>query len=419
MTSDAMSGSPPGPAPAPAQKAPGDESGWTAAVRNRVEQTLPLTELLPTKQPAYIGSWVYSFGVICIAALVWVVVSGVVLAFFGSAWWHISAVGHFFNSVHFWSVQMFFIFLVLHLWGQYWGAGWRDGRATTWMVGVVIFLVSVVTAFTGYLIQQNFDSQWIAINAKDGINSTGIGRPVQRAQLRPAVRPPRDALPDRGDAAGGAPHHPGAQPRRGAADRRSHACGRCGRSVEMRRGRVDKETYYRGVRMIPYDLLKELSIATIGILVVVLVLSVALSSPDIPSVTIQSWAKADPVDFVTTAEAELAGTSDVASYGPPYNNGTGSVQTWGFLNPQTWGGVHVPTNAANDFVLQPLTQATPGDTDLAAAMQTYSAATADQQTSVADQVRRRACQCHRRQRRQRRRWRAAITVRCRCSWTAC
>ncbi len=173
MTSDAMSGPPSGPAPAPA-KAP-DESGWTAAVRNRVEQTLPLTELLPTKQPAYIGSWVYSFGVICIAALVWVVVSGVVLAFFGSAWWHISAVGHFFNSVHFWSVQMFFIFLVLHLWGQYWGAGWRDGRATTWMVGVVIFLVSVVTAFTGYLIQQNFDSQWIAINAKDGINSTGLG----------------------------------------------------------------------------------------------------------------------------------------------------------------------------------------------------------------------------------------------------
>jgi ubiquinol-cytochrome c reductase cytochrome b subunit len=65
--------------------------------------------------------------------------------------------------------------MVLHLWGQYWGAGWRDGRAKTWMVGVVLFLVSVVTAFTGYLIQQNFDSQWIAVNAKDAVNSTGLG----------------------------------------------------------------------------------------------------------------------------------------------------------------------------------------------------------------------------------------------------
>jgi len=148
---------------------------WTAAVRDRVARTLPLTELLPTSQPKYIASWVYVFGVVTIAALVWVLISGVVLAFFGSAWWHVSSVGRFFNSIHFWAVQMFFIFMVLHLWGQYWGAGWRDGRARTWMVGVVIFLVSIVTAFTGYLIQQNFDSQWIALNAKDAINSTGLG----------------------------------------------------------------------------------------------------------------------------------------------------------------------------------------------------------------------------------------------------
>ena len=131
--------------------------------------------MLPTKQPAYVGSWVYVFGVVTIAALFWVVLSGVVLAYFGSAWWHVSSIGHFFNSIHFWSVQMFFIFMVLHLWGQFWGAGWRDGRAKTWMVGVVIFSVSIGTAFTGYVIQQNFDSQWIAINAKDAINSTGLG----------------------------------------------------------------------------------------------------------------------------------------------------------------------------------------------------------------------------------------------------
>jgi quinol-cytochrome oxidoreductase complex cytochrome b subunit len=173
------------PAPAPAgtdpplraalEPAGAPEAGWTAAVRNRLNRRLPLTELLPSRQPAYVGSWVYVFGVVTIAALVWVVISGVILAFFGSAWWHISSVGRFFNSVHFWSVQMFFIFMVLHLWGQYWAAGWRDGRAKTWMVGVVIFLVSIVTAFTGYLVQENFASQWIAVNAKDAVNSIGLG----------------------------------------------------------------------------------------------------------------------------------------------------------------------------------------------------------------------------------------------------
>ena len=41
-----------------------DETGWTASVRRRVEKTLPIAELLPTKQPAYVGSWVYVFGAV-------------------------------------------------------------------------------------------------------------------------------------------------------------------------------------------------------------------------------------------------------------------------------------------------------------------------------------------------------------------
>lgn len=148
---------------------------WTGALRQRLAQGLPIERLLPDRQPVYVGSWVYVFGVITIAALVWTIASGVVLAFFGPQWWHTSAAGHFFNSLHFWSVQLFFVFMVLHLWGQFFMAAWRDGRAPTWMIGAVIFLVSIAAAFTGYLAQQNLDSQWIAANAKDAINSSGVG----------------------------------------------------------------------------------------------------------------------------------------------------------------------------------------------------------------------------------------------------
>jgi hypothetical protein len=147
----------------------------------------------------------------------------------------------------------------------------------------------------------------------------------------------------------------------------------------VKTSKVDKKTYYRGVRMIPYDLLKEVTIAMIGVLGLVLVLSAVLSSPDVPSVTLQTWSKADPVDFLTTASGELAGTTVVASYGAPYNSGSGSVQSWGPLAPQQWAGVHVPINAPNDFVLQPLTQATAGDSELALALTTYNAASGDQQ----------------------------------------
>ena len=131
--------------------------------------------MLPDRQPYYVGSWVYVFGVMTIASLIWVFVSGIVLSIFGPQWWHSSGIGRFVNSVHFWSVQAFFVFIVLHLWGQYFKAGWRDGRAGTWVVGVVVFALSIVTAFTGYVSQQNFDSQWIAVNAKDAVNGTGVG----------------------------------------------------------------------------------------------------------------------------------------------------------------------------------------------------------------------------------------------------
>jgi len=54
-------------------------------------------------------------------------------------------------------------------------AAWRGRRLATWITGGIAFLASIITAFTGYLIQTNFDSQWIASEGKDGFNSMGIG----------------------------------------------------------------------------------------------------------------------------------------------------------------------------------------------------------------------------------------------------
>ena len=43
------------------------------------------------------------------------------------------------------------------------------------MTGAIVFLVAIGAAFTGYLSQQNFDSQWIASEGKDGLNAIGVG----------------------------------------------------------------------------------------------------------------------------------------------------------------------------------------------------------------------------------------------------
>ncbi len=136
---------------------------------------LPPGKLLPDRQPAYVSSWVYVFGVATLVALGIAIVSGFAIALGGADWWHTNPVGHFFNSLHLWSVELFMAFMVIHLWGKFWMAAWRGRRTLTWMTGVVAFVASVVECFTGYLSQQNFDSQWISTNGKDAINATGLG----------------------------------------------------------------------------------------------------------------------------------------------------------------------------------------------------------------------------------------------------
>ncbi|MFE1314254.1 cytochrome b N-terminal domain-containing protein [Streptomyces sp. NPDC058755] len=149
--------------------------GWTGAVRRRAVAALPPDKLLPDTQPAYMASWIYVFGVLTAASLIVVLVTGGVLALKGPAWWHVSGTGKYVNGLHLWSVELFMFFMVIHLWGKFFMAAWRGRRAATWITGAVCFFTSIGTAFTGYLVQQNFDSQWIAGQAKDGLNSVGIG----------------------------------------------------------------------------------------------------------------------------------------------------------------------------------------------------------------------------------------------------
>jgi quinol-cytochrome oxidoreductase complex cytochrome b subunit len=151
------------------------DRSWTLGVRERALASWPPEKLLADRQPSYVSSWIYVFGVLSIAALIVLIGSGMILSLKGPAWWHYTGVGHFFNSIHLWAVELFFFFMVVHLWGKYWMAAWRGGRKKVWMTGAVIFLVAIPCALTGYVSQQNFDAQWISTQAKDAMNAIGAG----------------------------------------------------------------------------------------------------------------------------------------------------------------------------------------------------------------------------------------------------
>jgi hypothetical protein len=128
-----------------------------------------------------------------------------------------------------------------------------------------------------------------------------------------------------------------------------------------------------------YDLVKEASIALGIVLAITLLLTILFSSPDEKPSTVQSWARTDPVDFVTTATTELDGSSTTGGYGPPYNHAS-SGQHLGPIHLQKWLGVSHPVNTAQDFVLAPLRSIT-GQPALQAAVTKYENAPDKTQTA--------------------------------------
>jgi hypothetical protein len=379
------------PAPAPAEvpldAAPqgewaanlGDDADarmWTSRTRRWALRTLPPRKLLPDRQPAYVASWVYVFGVATLAALGVAIVSGLVIAIGGTDWWHINPVGHFFNSTHLWSVELFMAFMVIHLWGKFWMAAWRGRRALTWITGVVAFAASVVEAFTGYLTQQNFDSQWIATNGKDAFNAVGVGAFFNVMNFGQMLLWHIVLVPIILIALVGA-HILLVRVRGVAHPLPAKRIGWRDRAARQAAKQADAAPWRGPTRR--YDILKEGTIATAIALALVLVMAAVLSSPDVPSVSVQSWAKVAPADFLGTAAGELNGTAGAASYGPPYNHGTDAVQQVGPVNWQTLAGVTQPVNGAQDYVITPLKKLAPFSPALNAALTTYTNAPADQQ----------------------------------------
>ena len=184
-------------------------------------------------------------------------------------------------------------------------AAWRGRRAMTWITGAVAFLASIGTAFTGYLVQTNFDSQWISFEAKDGLNAVGIGAFFNVTNLgqmlllhacllplvvgvivvwhvllvrRRGVVPPIDAV----DSASRPQLRP-AVPTGGGGPVMSIRTTNRSPSPDIA-AREWKGPWRR------YDIVKEGVIAVVVVSVLTVLLAGLFSSPDEPQLTFQGWA---------------------------------------------------------------------------------------------------------------------------------
>jgi hypothetical protein len=244
------------------------------------------------------------------------------------------------------------------------------------MTGVVAFLASIVECFTGYLSQQNFDAQWIATNGKDAFNAAGIGAFFNLMNFGQMLLWHVVLIPILLIALVGA--HVLLVRMRGVSHPLPVTRPR-GVTARLAAARADRAAWRGPTRR--YDILKEGTIASSIVLILVVALAALLSSPDLPSVTVKSWVQVDPGGFLGTAATELNATSGSATLGPPYNN-NGDAQRV-LIAPGNWAGVRQPLDTAQDFVLGPLASVTPTNPALASALAIYKAASADQQNTWA------------------------------------
>lgn len=140
-------------------------------------------------------------------------------------------------------------------------------------------------------------------------------------------------------------------------------------------------SYYRRYRMVESDLVKELWFAVLAVLGIVLACAFAFSSPDVPTLTAREVANRNPRLLIHTALDALDGQGAIANYGPPYNHGTGSVQSLGPFSPQVWMGVTLPVPAANLFVLTPLRRMEPLDPAIDRPLRRFEHASTAQQSA--------------------------------------
>ena len=126
--------------------------------------------LFDRKIPKGVG-WIYTLGSICLFIFVLQVVTGIFLAMnYSPSPDHAHAsvkyimeqipMGHLVRGLHNWGATFMVAFVVLHMIRVFFMGAYKYPREMTWIVGIVIFLLVMGFAFTGYLLPWDQKAYW-------------------------------------------------------------------------------------------------------------------------------------------------------------------------------------------------------------------------------------------------------------------
>jgi menaquinol-cytochrome c reductase cytochrome b subunit len=84
--------------------------------------------------------------------------------------------GQVIRGIHYWSANFLMAFIGLHMGQVFFSGGYKAPRELNWVVGVILLLLVIGLAFTGYLLRWDQDGFWASVvGMKIGSYSPFVG----------------------------------------------------------------------------------------------------------------------------------------------------------------------------------------------------------------------------------------------------
>ena len=138
---------------------------------DRLQLARPMKETLAHPVPRQTASWFYVFGSAALTILVLQIVTGILLAILyvpsaGEAWGILQslnqrvAAGWFIRALHGWGSNFMLALVLIHMIQVFLFGAYKFPRELTWIVGVLLLLVTLGMAFTGQVLRFDQDAYW-------------------------------------------------------------------------------------------------------------------------------------------------------------------------------------------------------------------------------------------------------------------
>src|SRR2546423_7377480 len=153
----------------------------------RLQLGTPIRETAKHPVPPDTASWFYVFGSAALTCFMLQVVTGILLALIyvpsaGEAWNslqtlnHGVALGWFIRALHGWGSNFMVAIVLIHMVQVFLFGAYKFPRELTWIVGVLLLLVTLGMAFTGQILRWDQDAYWgLGIGASIAARAPVIG----------------------------------------------------------------------------------------------------------------------------------------------------------------------------------------------------------------------------------------------------